>query len=513
MGGLFEELKRRKVFRVAAIYVVVAWLLIQVAQSLAPILNLPETAPTLVFFLLVILFPMALFLAWAYEVTPDGIRADASAESEPKQSIVTAEVSVESEPKQGIETADLTANAPSIVVLPFRARESDEIEQLTAEGLTDDITTLLTLVKDVKVVPRQAVVRTLDPNDDALKIALELGGRYAVTGSVRRSGDVLRVSAELTDLSDMKQKWSQKYDRNTADIFAIQDEIAKGVVGTLGGVISRVESARALRQPPDNLQAWELTRRALSVVWDWRPETLQQGMLDARKAIELDPNYAVAHAALAMILSWRGVSGWTDAIEAERDEAPRVADKAAKLGFDNAEALWPTINAYWASAPQRSVELYERSIARQPDIFLATPFALAHAGVAYARIGREDEGIALIKQYQKTFPDDEYGAVWTRAFSGYSELCRRNYTLTADLLVNTRSEHDGMCRVIALMNSDQKDEAIAEFNRWKTANPAIKLDHYIEYFKGYHIDKSIGAELSDALVQLKAALGSYLGAG
>jgi TolB-like protein/tetratricopeptide (TPR) repeat protein len=491
MGSLFAELKRRKVFRVAAIYVVVAWLLIQVAQSLAPILNLPESAPTLVFFLLVILFPMALFLAWAYELTPDGIHADTSAESESKQSI---------------EAADPTANAPSIVVLPFRARESDEIEQLTAEGLTDDITTLLTLVKDVKVAPRQAVVRRLAPDDDGFQIARELGVRYAVTGSVRRNGDKLRVSTELTDIHDKEQKWSLKFDRSTSDIFAIQDEIAKGVVGTLGGVISRVEGARALRQPPDNLQAWELTLRSMSIVFDWRPETLHRGMLDARKAIELDPNYALAHAVLAMILSWRSVSGWTDDFKAEREESVREADKAAKLGYDNAEALWMVIAAYWASSTKRSVELYERSIARQPDIFLAAPFALAHAGVAYARIGREEEGIALIKQFQDTFPNDEYGAVWTRVFFGYSELCRRNYVLTADLLVNTASEHDGMCRVIALMNSNQEEEAIAEYNRWKEANPAIKLDHYTEYFKGYHADKSIGAELSDALVRLKAAL-------
>jgi tetratricopeptide (TPR) repeat protein len=267
-----------------------------------------------------------------------------------------------------------------------------------------------------------------------------------------------------------------------------------------------VEGARALHQPPDNLQAWELTLRSISVAFDWRPETLQQGMLDARKAIELDPNYALAHAVLAMILSWRSVSGWTDDYRAEREESVREADKAAKLGYDNADALWMAIDAYWASSPKRSVELYELSIARQPDIFLAAPFALAHAGVAYARIGREEKGISLIKQFQNTFPNDEFGAVWTRVFFGYAELCRRNYALTADLLANTASEHDGMCRVIALMNSDQKEEAIAEYNRWLDANPAIKLDHYTEYFKGYHVDKSIGAELSDALTRLKQAL-------
>lgn len=226
-------------------------------------------------------------------------------------------------------------------------------------------------------------------------------------------------------------------------------------------------------------------------------------MLDARKATELDPNYALAHAILAMILCWRSVSGWTDDFKAERDESAREADKAAKLGYDNAEALWLVIGAYWATSPKRSVELYERSIARQPDIFLSAPFALAHVGVAYARIGREEEGISLLKQFQDTYPNDLYGAVWIHAFLGYSELCRRNYALTADLLVNTASEHDGMCRVIALMNTNQEAEAVAEFNRWKEANPAIKLDHYIEYFKGYHIDKSVGAELSATLLRFK----------
>ena len=93
-------------------------------------------------------------------------------------------------------------------------------------------------------------------------------------------------------------------------------------------------------------------------------------------------------------------------------------------------------------------------------------------------------------------------------FIGYSELCRGDYAPTADVLAHTASEHDGICRAIALMNSNRKDEAITEFNRWKAANPTIKLDHYIEYFKGYLVDKAVGAQLSDALVRLKIALTS-----
>ncbi len=485
MPEFLRQLWKRRAFQFAALYLGAAWVMLQVAVVLEQTLELPTWIDQSVLVLLIIGFPLVLILAWA-----QGSRSGET----PKQS------------KSQASPTNVSTEEPSIVVLPFRYREHDEVEQITAEGLTDDITSLLTIIKGVRVTPRLAVARTLEPKDDAFQIARDIGGQYAVTGSVRRDGDKLRVSTELTDLADTQQKWSQKFDRPVGDIFTIQDEIAKGVVSNLGGVITRVEGARALLQPPENLQAWELTRRALAVVWDWRPETLNQGMLDTRKAIALDPNYALAHAVLAMILSWRAVSGWTKAVDEEREEAVREADLAAKLGYDNAEALWPTISAYWATAPQRSVELYERSITRQPDIFLAAPFAIAHAGVAYARIGREEEGIALINQYRDTFPNDEMGAVWTRVFLGYSELCQRNYSMVADLLVNTNSEFDGMCRVMALMNSNQQDEAVAEFNRWKAANPEIKLDHYIEYFKGYHVDASIGEELSNSLKRLKSIL-------
>jgi adenylate cyclase len=235
MNDLFQELKRRKVFRVTAAYAVVAWMLIEIATVILPTFEAPQWVTQSIVLILILGFPIALVLAWAYEIGPDGIRADKGTVPEPTQST---------------ETVELVSNAPMIVVLPFRARASDEVGLLTAEGLTDDITSLLTFVRDVKVAPRQAIARRLDPDDDGFEIARKLGGRYVLTGSVRRSGDQLRVSTELTDIHEKEQKWSLKFDRRSADIFAIQDEIAKGVVGTLGGVISRVESARALRRSP-----------------------------------------------------------------------------------------------------------------------------------------------------------------------------------------------------------------------------------------------------------------------
>ncbi len=401
----------------------------------------------------------------------------------------------------------VTSDGSRIVVLPFRARASDEIEQVTAEGLTDDVTTLLTSVKGLSVTPRTSVRRTLGPDDNAVQVARDLSCRYAVTGSVRRSGDKLRVSVELIDIGDNQQKWSQRFDRTAEDIFAIQDEIAKGVVVAVGGVITRVEAVRALREHPDSLQAWELTRRAMSVCWDWRPETLHQGVLDLRKALEFDPNYALAHGWLANLLAWRAASGWSGDIVLERAEAIREADETVRLGFDNGEALWPAQAAYCAAgAAERAVELYERSISRQPDIFLTWPFALGVAGVAYARAGRMEEGLALIRECESAFPNDEWGALWTPVFIGYAELCRGNYARVADVLINPPSEFDGMCRVVALMNLGRDDEAKLQFARLENLNPAIRLDHYVVYFNDYSADRTISAELSAGLARLRDAL-------
>lgn len=488
MPKILQQLWERKVFQIGAVYLGAAWLLLQVAIAIEATLELPNWLDQATLALLVIGFPVSLILAWAQET-----RETPASDQPPEQSA--------DRPPQ------VSEQQPSIVVLPFRHRDDDQIQQLTAEGLTDDITSLLTMVKGLKVAPRQGVARTLSDDVDPMELVRKLGGRYAVTGSVRREGNQLRVSADLVDVTDGSQKWSQKFDRPADNVFAIQDEIAKGVTAAVGGVIARVEGARALRQPPESLQAWELTRRAMTVAWDWRPETLARAVIDLRKAIEVEPGYPLAHGWLAHLLAWRFAAGWAEDGEAERIEALREADETFRLGFDDGESLWPALFGYWVSQePKRCVGAYERVIARHPDVFLAWPFALGGTGVAYARAGHVDDGVALIRKFERQYPNDEWGSVWTQVFIGYAELCRPDYDLVAKVLSNTPSEHDGMCRVVALINSNRMDEAVVEFERWKLANPKIDLDHYIEYFKKYSSDEGLNAELSNSLSRLKAEL-------
>jgi len=489
--GFLRQLWRRRVIQYSAMYLSAAWILLQVAALIGDALSLPDWVDQVILAVSVIGLPLVLFFTWLRK--SPAIQDSAS--------------TVAPDPGVKDTSPDSLSSLPSVVVLPFRARESDELEMLTAEGLTDDITTLLASVKGIKIVPRQAVGRKLTADDDALQIARRLGGRYGLTGSIRRHGDKLRVSTELADVNNNEQMWSRKFDRQTDDIFAIQDEIAKGVVGTLGGIINRVEAARALRKPPDNLQAWELVRRAMSVTWDWRPETLNQCLLDARRAMELDPNYDIAHSVTAWSLAWRSAHGWSPDIEAERYEALLEADEGIRLGFDNAEALYGGIITNWAlGQPERAIQIYESAIARRPDFFTAYPFAIGSVGVAYAKAGRPEEGFEHLKIYEDNFPDDQEGAAWARVLKGHAELACRNYAEAAKLHANPPSEYNGMCRVVALMNSNEVDEAKAEFDRLRRANPGIKLDHYVEHFKTYHVDKSVGEELSNALVRLQEVL-------
>jgi TolB-like protein len=404
----------------------------------------------------------------------------------------------------GVEETQKVDEHPLIIVLPFLARADDELEALTAEALADEITTLLSFIKGLKVAPQYVLGRTLDPEVDPAEIARSVGAKYVVTGSVRRNGNRLRVMSELTNLVENNLVWSEKFDRTMEDIFAIQDEVARGVVGSLGGRIASIEAARAVRRPPESLRAWELARRAHAVAWDWRPETMEQGVADCRRAIELDPNYAHAHAYLGLYLAWQCVQGWSRDHNKHKLEARVQADRALRLSNDDAEVLSAAGEIYrLIGSPGRAIKIYDDATARNSDTFTSWPFALPLIGLTYAQLGQEDKGLELIKEFESKFPSNDLGRIWSRVILGYVELCRRNYDRVVELHANPPSEFNAVCRLIALVRMNRFSDARIDLNRILKLNSSFSIDHYIDYFAKFHANPEVSVELSLALIELK----------
>ncbi len=396
---------------------------------------------------------------------------------------------------------------PSILVLPFRARPHDEMELFTADALVDEISILLSGMRGLNVIPRFVAGISLAPREDPMAIAAKIGAHYIVTGNVRRESQKLRVRAVLTNMIDGRQVWAQKFDSDMSNIFAIEDEVAHGVVGALGGKIAQIEAIRASRQKPENLRAWELSRRALTAAMDWRPETLANSIHDCTRAIELDANYAHAHAYLAFFLAWRIAQGWTSDPVTERMLSREHIETALALSDQDAEILSAVGDCYrMLKGPRAAVDFYDAMLKRDPDIFTPWPVALPIMGIAYGQAGNYERAIACVEAFELKFPSDDMGRIWSRVALGYIELCERNYARVANLHDNPPSEYNAICRVIALVQLKRIDEAQAAFQQLQSQNPALSVDHYIEHFKTYHVDLAISAELSGALLTLKNTL-------
>jgi TolB-like protein/tetratricopeptide (TPR) repeat protein len=483
----FKRLAGRSEVQFCTVYLGFAWLMLDLSVVLEDALDLPNWTSQMSFYALSAGLPAALFAGWLVERT----------QSKREEGEILEETATGQAPLHAHEN-------PSIVVLPFRARLNDETEALTAEGLTDDITALLTGILGLKVFPRLSAGRTLAEDADPLAIARSFQADYMVTGSVRRDGKRLRVLCELTDLARSNQIWSERFDKKTDDLFSIQDDVAKGVVGALGGMIVRIEAMRATRQPPENLRAWELTRRAHEVSFDWQPTTMARGVADCRRAIELDPGYAHAHAYLGLYLSWQVVQGWTENPVANTEEALVQAELTSRLTREDAEVVSAVGEIYrLLGHHQKALQHYESAWASKPDIFTPWPFGLILVGWLYGQLGEAERGLEYVVKFESMYPSSDLGRVWSRVVRGYIELCQRHYSEAAQLHENPPSEYNGMCRVVALMCLDQTQEAANEFGRLAQSNPDISLDHYIEQFKSFHVDRAIGEEFSRGLARLK----------
>jgi serine/threonine-protein kinase len=340
-GGFFEELQRRKVYRVAAAYIVAAGFIIQIGSAILPAWELPNWTFRLVVVLLLIGFPIALILAWAFDVTPEGIQATKGTAAEThlrRNMIILVAIGVIVSAVAGFFLLPRATGRnidKSIAVLPFENLSGDPDNAYFADGMQDDILTNLSKIGDLKVISRTSVMSYRGSGTrNARDIGKALGVATLLEGSVRRIGNRVRVNVQLINASNDEHIWAEDYDRELTDVFAIQTDLAQKIVYTLQAKLSPNEKAQLDRQPTQDPNAYLLFVQAHD--YANRTDMFRDTSLKAEplfeKAIKLDPNFSLAFAGLSMVESW--VYHSFDPVPARREKARLNADEALRLQPD-----------------------------------------------------------------------------------------------------------------------------------------------------------------------------------
>jgi TolB-like protein/Tfp pilus assembly protein PilF len=320
--SFFSELKRRNVFRVALLYAVASWLILQVTDVGMSLLGLPDWTGRFVFFLLLIGFPLVVLFSWAYEITPEGLKKerevprDESITRETARKLNTAVVVLlvlaigglvvdRLVPEQGAQLESTTAvnNTEaetienSIAVLPFVNMSSDAENEYFSDGLSEELLNLLARIPELQVAARTSAFSFKGVDADITEIADKLNVAHVLEGSVRKSGDQIRITAQLIKASDGYHLWSETWDRTLVDIFAIQDEIAAAVVDAL-----KVELLGEVPHAPvTDPRAYELYLQSRAASNLFTREGLEQAAGLLTEALAIDPDYAEAWSALGVI--------------------------------------------------------------------------------------------------------------------------------------------------------------------------------------------------------------------
>ena len=319
--NFFAELKRRSVYKVTVAYAVAGWLVIQIATQVFPFWEIPNWVVRLVIALVALGFPIAAVSAWAFDITPQGIRrteiADALPPSEHRQhawiyvvlicGAVSAALFFLGRYTAGRKTETVSEIAnKSIAVLPFQNFSEDKAFAFFADGVQDEILTDLAKIADLKVISRTSVMQYKDTAARNLpEIAQALKVAHVLEGSVQRSANRVRVSAQLIDARNDAHIWAEKYDRDLADVFAIQSEIAQAIADQLQARLSPKEKNAIIERPTSDLTAHDLYLQAKELIYEGevapsrQRENLFQAVQLLDQAIARDPAFLLAHCQLA----------------------------------------------------------------------------------------------------------------------------------------------------------------------------------------------------------------------
>lgn len=428
MAGLLEELRRRNVIRVAIGYGVLAWVVLQITDLVAPALHLPDWTLTLVTFLGIVGFPFALFFAWAFELTPEGLKRSEDVTAEDSithhtagsinrviiallvvalailladrhfgwsqlQAPLPAVEEAATEPVPEPDAGDAGGPARSIAVLPFVNMSDDPAQDYFSDGISEELLNALAKIRELRVAARTSSFAFKGQNQDITAIAEALKVETVLEGSVRKAGPRVRITAQLINAGDGYHLWSETYDRDLTDIFAVQDEISAAIVEALKVHLAHGDAPVATRQV--DLQAYNWFLQGRENVRDRTRASLELSLAQFQRALEIEPDYAEAWTGMAMATLLLVNDQYGDLpVEQVKREATEYLDRALASKPDLAAAHAARGLLYVTLEDNvEALRHLERAIALNPSEGVYYLW-LRHALVGVGREADADEAIA-----------------------------------------------------------------------------------------------------------------------
>ena len=495
LGNFFAELKRRNVYKVAIAYGVVAWLLIQIATQVFPFFEIPNWVVRLVVLVITIGFPVALIIAWAFELTPEGLKRTETADAEHSAGrsrkrtwiyvvIIAGAISIGlfflGRYTSSKQNAGAELPGKSIAVLPFDNLSRDPDNAYFAEGVQDEILTRLAKVADLKVISRTSTQKYKSAPDNLRDIAKQLGVSNILEGSVQRAGDQVRVTVQLINATTDAHLWAESYDRALTDIFTVESEIAKTIADTLRAKLTGSEERMMSKKPTANPEAYELYLKG-RFFWNKRTGVDLRKSIDYfDQAVAKDPSYALAYAGLAdayVLLSGFGAASPKDSLPEAKAAAEKGLDLDGTLGEAHA-SLAQALLAYDFNFARANRE-FRRAIELNPN------YATAHhwyGESVLTPLGQFEDAVAELKRALQLDPlsviiNADVGTVLTSARRYDEAIEQLRKTLEMDPSFYYAHYHLGEALEMKGLNED----AVAEYEKATALNddpvPQALLGH------------------------------------
>ena len=449
--NFFAELKRRNVYKVAVVYAVVGWLLVQIATQVFPFLEIPNWVIRLVIALVAIGFPVALIIAWAFELTPEGIKRSDDLDPAVRQTrshawiyIIGGGAAVSialfflgrftAAPAESVSagrTQPTTHLAKSIAVLPFENLSEDKANAYFAEGIQEEILMRLAKIADLKVISRTSTQQYQSKPGNLSEIAKQLGVAHILEGSVQKAADQVRVNVQLINAETDSHIWAERYDRKLIDIFALETEIAQAIAESLQAKLAGQEEQLAAVKPTNNPDAYDAYLRGLAAEGEQLHSVyaLEKAAAFYEQAVQLDPAFALAWSRLSRA-DLDLYASPNDPTGARRDAGKHALEMAQKIQPDAPETLLAL--ADYQVLVERDYELAKttyRRVSRMLPGNSSVPLSLAR--IAW-RQGHWNEAVAYYEQALVLDPRNSFllaGVAWNyaelRKFEAARKLCDR----------------------------------------------------------------------------------------